>query len=886
MASTAADAQPRSCASSLGARRFDPATTLMHPALLAHAGAQVDWHHVLAQLQPSSLPSAHAAPVPEKEAPAQDQSRPAATGAENEKMDESLDLADSIAAASSGVETHNLASASQPSAPTHDSLAAQLKALFQPREPAALDGDIESELTDLLSRFSPSLALAVRNALYCAHCDLAAVTQLPPYTILQTDDEQSQGERPPKMPKLLPSAMIEIPADLPLPYEIGAGQTLDGRRAIIVASDEERRARYRDELLMIVKHLVNFSPFSQPFLEPVDPSVAPQYAEVISSPMDLGTLRSRVLSGHYDADRDGKAFMTDLRLIFTNCRQYNQSSGAEYVAAADKLEGLANLLETLIPRIWVIDQLQAQRPLAILHSVGRGRIAVPSPAPQRAISAPSSRMPHELSLSLHNPVIQQLYLEHTLVSAESRALRDPKSMGDDAITAPLHPALQQQLNRFNRRAEALGPLVEGAHYDPPPTMTEPSPCLDHRGVRQQVTRVASILTAHAGWNGVEQVTLNTLAAGAERYLEQLCRRTAQIRDHTFSSESLKVGKFLVSINMSTVFVTSKGRVCATACQHQDLGGLAGIQRYHAWLRHRGLVVRCALSRVHDRYSKGQNTPDDGTPADNDIALLTGDFGVSDLGLNILGLMQDDAIQDVTVPDRLVEALRGDFDFSRPYKPDPSVPASTPNKPATDATAATAAVAPGPASSSTAVSTAHDVRAEKSIKTQAASMDMDLDFDLDLDLDFAHAVSQSGAHGQARAHESEVPPPTIGTQPASPTKAASVHSSGLTAHEAPSVQGQPNIDTASASGPAVRSRRESTDATNSAPGQTSSKTGESESDTSQALEAQPTSTAPLKANGEVKPEEPTSKLSSLSEVDGEKLSGDGHDQPVESKLEEI
>ena len=66
------------------------------------------------------------------------------------------------------------------------------------------------------------------------------------------------------------------------------------------------------------------------------------------------------------------------------------------------------------------------------------------------------------------------------------------------------------------------------------------------------------LRAQLALSGVEQVTLNTLAAGAERYLEQLCRRTAQIRDHTFSSESLKVGKFLVSINYVTCLRYQQG----------------------------------------------------------------------------------------------------------------------------------------------------------------------------------------------------------------------------------------------------------------------------------------------------------------------------------------
>lgn len=36
-----------------------------------------------------------------------------------------------------------------------------------------------------------------------------------------------------------------------------------------------------------------------PFLEPVDPSIAPDYLEIISSPMDLGTVRENLLNDRY-----------------------------------------------------------------------------------------------------------------------------------------------------------------------------------------------------------------------------------------------------------------------------------------------------------------------------------------------------------------------------------------------------------------------------------------------------------------------------------------------------------------------------------------------------------------------------------------------------------
>ena len=40
-------------------------------------------------------------------------------------------------------------------------------------------------------------------------------------------------------------------------------------------------------------------PMSEPFADPVDESVFPDYRDVVDQPMDLATIRKRIASKHY-----------------------------------------------------------------------------------------------------------------------------------------------------------------------------------------------------------------------------------------------------------------------------------------------------------------------------------------------------------------------------------------------------------------------------------------------------------------------------------------------------------------------------------------------------------------------------------------------------------
>ncbi|KAF2175146.1 histone acetyltransferase GCN5 [Zopfia rhizophila CBS 207.26] len=71
-----------------------------------------------------------------------------------------------------------------------------------------------------------------------------------------------------------------------------------------------------------------------PFLKPVDKDEVPDYYNVITSPMDLSTMDERLENGFYTTPKD---LVGDLRLIFSNCRQYNDATTI-YAKCAVRLE--------------------------------------------------------------------------------------------------------------------------------------------------------------------------------------------------------------------------------------------------------------------------------------------------------------------------------------------------------------------------------------------------------------------------------------------------------------------------------------------------------------------------------------------------------------------
>lgn len=101
--------------------------------------------------------------------------------------------------------------------------------------------------------------------------------------------------------------------------------------------DELARRPKRGPHFAVMTHLLSEMqnhPSAWPFAQPVNRDEVSDYYEVIKEPMDISTMESRLEADYYNGVED---FLYDARLIFNNCRQYNNET-TTYYKNATKLE--------------------------------------------------------------------------------------------------------------------------------------------------------------------------------------------------------------------------------------------------------------------------------------------------------------------------------------------------------------------------------------------------------------------------------------------------------------------------------------------------------------------------------------------------------------------
>ena len=96
---------------------------------------------------------------------------------------------------------------------------------------------------------------------------------------------------------------------------------------------EPRHGPHFNELRRFLYRIQNHKQ-AWPFLNPVNKDEVPDYYNVITSPMDLSTVEDKLEHDFYAAPKD---LVADLKLIFSNCRKYNDATTV-YSKCAVKLE--------------------------------------------------------------------------------------------------------------------------------------------------------------------------------------------------------------------------------------------------------------------------------------------------------------------------------------------------------------------------------------------------------------------------------------------------------------------------------------------------------------------------------------------------------------------
>lgn len=117
------------------------------------------------------------------------------------------------------------------------------------------------------------------------------------------------------------------PDDIPGLRETGWSQEMDEQ------ARKPKRPGHYQVLQVLLSELQNH-PSAWPFVQPVNREEVPDYYEVIKEPMDLTTMEFKVENDQYESVAQ---FVYDAKLIFNNCRSYNNET-TTYYKNATKLE--------------------------------------------------------------------------------------------------------------------------------------------------------------------------------------------------------------------------------------------------------------------------------------------------------------------------------------------------------------------------------------------------------------------------------------------------------------------------------------------------------------------------------------------------------------------
>ncbi|KPM06091.1 polybromo-1-like protein [Sarcoptes scabiei] len=108
-------------------------------------------------------------------------------------------------------------------------------------------------------------------------------------------------------------------------------------------SQKANNSELKNRMLAIYHHLLNFNERGRylidPFMEKPSRKVYPDYYDVIECPIDMKTIETKIKNDNYESEN---SLISDFRLMFANCRKYNEDHSLIY-DDANKLEQELNL---------------------------------------------------------------------------------------------------------------------------------------------------------------------------------------------------------------------------------------------------------------------------------------------------------------------------------------------------------------------------------------------------------------------------------------------------------------------------------------------------------------------------------------------------------------
>jgi histone acetyltransferase len=136
-----------------------------------------------------------------------------------------------------------------------------------------------------------------------------------------------------------------------IPGVLEAGWTeADVAAAVWAAQKESDRPKnfLKSDLLQILQKIKD-QPFAWPFREPVDTKIVTNYLDVITDPIDLGTMEKRIRkSGSENGYYKSKQMLhDDLTLMVENCKTFNDPDSNYYECAVSLERFLPTLFQDL-----------------------------------------------------------------------------------------------------------------------------------------------------------------------------------------------------------------------------------------------------------------------------------------------------------------------------------------------------------------------------------------------------------------------------------------------------------------------------------------------------------------------------------------------------------